>query len=1078
MHSVLPDSAGPAAVAPQKHSKPSTSLPFGHHIPLSSIKGSTYLTAQTLVQQVTYALSHKIFTYSESFDLDVAAKAWAEAGEPNARGYPTQVESMQTRNGAASAVLGYILSPDLDRSRRAIPQTILASSASLKHLRFSLNQLSLLNERAVPFVAHVAAVNYNAGSTKSLTADYASTITLAEDLGFGLVASSSAHEVQHMALFATLLAKHIPTIHVYDGVTAGRETFRADDVLDQKSLYEVFDAVSSESSIIGKRTESAEDKAQRVLKSFNVHLGTAYQFFEYEGHPQAEHILVVFGTIESSVSIQAASALVQRGEKVGVLSVRLYRPFVEEEFLKITPKTAKTILVLGQVQTQQMAEDPADRSRLFEDVLATVSSSAHWSRKPHIEEIKYASVQFLDPQSIITTFRYLARKGRGRVEDEEIVELSDTYAPLDKQYIIWDIDDSSSANVPTILSQLFANDSSRHVTINSNFDNLVQGGSVRTDIRDTTSSVDAACPISNADLVYVGNANLLGSFDVTRDVKSYGTCILRFPGLKAEDVAKKLALSFRKSIAQKSIKLYIFDSAASPLAEVSPVAEPFLTELAILSVARPSSSAADIRGLSNINGDLDTLNGMSKELESVLREVEVPESWAKEESDQDLPVLPFNININSFAASDKAEIEQDSKLESWEVAAKALAFPETYSTESSLKPELPAKTYKAYVKENRRLTPSTYDRNIFHVEFDIGAAGLKYQIGEALGIHAENDPEEVSDFIKWYGLDANALVQVPSLKDPSLLETRTVYQTILQNIDIFGRPPKKFYSLLGEHATDPAHQKALLALGGPEGATEFKRRAEVDTSTFADVLAEFPSAHPPFPILAQLVSPLKRREYSIASSQQVTPTSVALLVVVVQWTDTKNRTRYGQATRFLQRLRPGTSLTVSVKPSVMKLPTETTAPIILAGLGTGLAPFRAFVQHRAYQRDVLGLPIGPVLLYMGSRHQREEYLYGEEWEAYRDAGVVTLLGRAFSRDQPKKIYIQDRMRESLEEIVEAYLVKTGAFYLCGPTWPVPDVTAVLEEAVRVLAGREGRKVTPSTEIMQLKEDGRYVLEVY
>ena len=95
-----------------------------------------------------------------------------------------------------------------------------------------------------------------------------------------------------------------------------------------------------------------------------------------------------------------------------------------------------------------------------------------------------------------------------------------------------------------------------------------------------------------------------------------------------------------------------------------------------------------------------------------------------------------------------------------------------------------------------------------------------------------------------------------------------------------------------------------------------------------------------------------------------------------------------------------------------------------------------------------------------------------------DAGVITLLGAAFSRDQPQKIYIQDRMRQTMADIVKAYIKEEGSFYLCGPTWPVPDVTAVLEEAIAVEAKEGGRKVDPRKEIERLKEDGRYVLEVY
>ena len=117
---------------------------------------------------------------------------------------------------------------------------------------------------------------------------------------------------------------------------------------------------------------------------------------------------------------------------------------------------------------------------------------------------------------------------------------------------------------------------------------------------------------------------------------------------------------------------------------------------------------------------------------------------------------------------------------------------------------------------------------------------------------------------------------------------------------------------------------------------------------------------------------------------------------------------------------------------------------------------------------------------MGSRHQREEYLYGEEWEAYQDAGVITLLGRAFSRDQKDKIYIQDRMRQTLGDIREAYLQKEGSFYLCGPTWPVPDVTEVLQEAVeeQEKISQPGKKIDGRKEIEKMKDAERYVLEVY
>jgi sulfite reductase (NADPH) flavoprotein alpha-component len=483
--------------------------------------------------------------------------------------------------------------------------------------------------------------------------------------------------------------------------------------------------------------------------------------------------------------------------------------------------------------------------------------------------------------------------------------------------------------------------------------------------------------------------------------------------------------------------------------------------------------------LASINGDLDTINLLAGEIDNVLKPVEIPESWATIEPEVEKVSLPTEVTVNSFAKFERVDPNPPNELENWTIAAKGLLFKEAYGTKTGLRPDLGIKTGIVHVKERRRLTPLSYDRNIFHIEFDLGNSGLTYAIGEALGIHAENDKIEVEQFIKWYGLDANEIVQVPSRDDPEVLENRTVYQSLVQNVDIFGRPPKKFYEALADFASDEKEKKALLTLSTPDGATEFKRRQEVDTITFADILLEFASAHPSFHDIVRIVSPIKRREYSIASSQKVTPTSVALLIVTVDWVDPKGRDRFGQATRYLDGLPIGAPVTVSIKPSVMKLPTKTTSPIIMAGLGTGLAPFRAFVQERAYQKQQ-GHDIGAVMLYMGSRHQKEEYLYGEEWEAYRDAGIITHMGCAFSRDQPQKIYIQDRMRQTMEEVRQAYFKEEGSFYLCGPTWPVPDVTEVLQEAFENEEKSKGttKKIDSLRAIEELKDQGRYVLEVY
>ena len=1041
-----------------------SSLPLGRQVSISSISGPTYVTAQLLVQQIAYKLSDKIFSYSpDTFDLDVAAKEWASKKENNIYGQPTTVLPLQTRAGAGSLALGYIFSKDFDLSKRHIPQSLLAPSLSLRHLRSALDQLSLLYGVASPFVAHIAAADYSAQD--GLITEYESALQIAEDLGLGLVSSSSAYETQHMSILATLLAAVLPTLHIYDGLRTARETLRVIDTLSEAGVAEIYNNVRKELGSLSKRLDVA-GKVLELLRAFNNELGTAYEPFEYHGHESPETVFVVFGSIESQLAKQVVSRLAATGKKIGVVSVRIYRPFVEEAFLNVLPASVQQIAVFGQVRDDLAVEDASVRSTLYADVITAVSFADKWASEPTVIDVKYAATEVHTPNSIASVIQRVAYK------DASVHDTSLVLVKHGEQYSFWDVDNSPAAAAPSAIGGLFARESTNNVYINSVHDNLVQGGIVRTDIRSSKQAIEAPYAVEQADVTYVGEEKLLKEIPILADLKSGGKLILRLPNFKPDDIEKRIPPAVRKTIQEKGLHLFALDSSLAPVFESH---ASLVVELAFLRVARSATTTEDLRKLGVAAEGQATLQEAVDAIAQSLLPIEVPAAWAEAEAGE-LPAAHV-VKANSFVLFEKEETEEVPEVSSWQAAAKGLLFKEAHGTQTSLRPDLTVKTHTVQVKENRRLTPLTYNRNIFHIEFDLGDSGLTYEIGEALGIHAENDTKQVEDFIKFYGLNGDDLVHVPSRDEPSVLETRTIYQALVQNVDILGKPPKRFFESLAEFATDEKEKVKLEFLGSKEGAEAFKQKSEVDTVSYVDIFEEFPSARPSFQDLVRIVSPLKRREYSIASAQAVSPSIVALMIVVVDWVDTKGRTRFGQASSYLSNLAVGTAVTVSVKPSVMKLPPSSTAPLILAGLGTGLAPFRAFVQYRAMQK-AQGLEIGPILLYMGSRHQREEYLYGEEWEAYLDAGIVTLLGAAFSRDQPQKIYIQDRMRETSKDIVDAYITKEGSFYLCGPTWPVPDVTEVLQETIAAEAKINSRKVDPIKEIDRLKEIGRYVLEVY
>jgi len=159
----------------------------------------------------------------------------------------------------------------------------------------------------------------------------------------------------------------------------------------------------------------------------------------------------------------------------------------------------------------------------------------------------------------------------------------------------------------------------------------------------------------------------------------------------------------------------------------------------------------------------------------------------------------------------------------------------------------------------------------------------------------------------------------------------------------------------------------------------------------------------------------------------------------------------------------------------MKLPPRDEQPVIMAGLGTGMAPFRAFIEERAHRKSK-GIKVGPMILYFGSRHRSMEYLYGEELEAYHREGLLTYLRLAFSRDQAHKIYIQHKMQDDAELLHDFLMKDEGWFYLCGPTWPVPDVRDAI---VNSFVSSGGMTTGEAADwVNKLKDLERYILEVY
>lgn len=278
-------------------------------------------------------------------------------------------------------------------------------------------------------------------------------------------------------------------------------------------------------------------------------------------------------------------------------------------------------------------------------------------------------------------------------------------------------------------------------------------------------------------------------------------------------------------------------------------------------------------------------------------------------------------------------------------------------------------------------------------------------------------------------------------------------------------------------AEDEGEKKALesIVVNSDDGKALYRDLVH-DFAHHADVLKKFPSARPPVEQLINMIPCLKPRSYSIASSPLMHPDMIQLCVVQVDWTvESTKEFRIGEATGYMKQQTAGAQVMCAVRQSAIVLPKDPMNPIIMAGMGTGLAPWRAVTQERvALKRK--GMQVGPCVLFFGARYAKYEYLYREELESYEKEGVLT-MHTAFSRDQARKIYVQHRIVEAGDTLAEYLLRQNGHFYVCGSARQVPeDIYAAMRQVI-MTAEKCGEDDADAT-LSHLKMDGRYTVEAW
>ena len=356
------------------------------------------------------------------------------------------------------------------------------------------------------------------------------------------------------------------------------------------------------------------------------------------------------------------------------------------------------------------------------------------------------------------------------------------------------------------------------------------------------------------------------------------------------------------------------------------------------------------------------------------------------------------------------------------------------------------------------LTRSGSSKDVRHVVIDLAESGLTYEPGDSIGLATPNDPALVDATLAALGVSGDEPVPCP---DGAL---RPIREAFTRYLDI-ARPLDRTIDLLAMSAKYPRHAETLRKLSEGVDGTE---PADAD---LLDLLEAFPSARPTVADLAASLPALRPRLYSIASSLRASPGQVHLCVAVVR-DMRRGRGRNGVGSGFLaDHAASGGLVDAYIQASHFRLPADPAVPVIMVGPGTGVAPFRAFLAERAAD----GIR-GRTWLLFGERSRATDFLYEDELAAWRKDGTLSRLDTAFSRDQGRKIYVQDRMAENAEDLWR-WLQDGAHFYVCG------DATRMAKDvdtALRRLAMTEGRLNESQARdwIVALARQGRYLRDVY
>ena len=422
----------------------------------------------------------------------------------------------------------------------------------------------------------------------------------------------------------------------------------------------------------------------------------------------------------------------------------------------------------------------------------------------------------------------------------------------------------------------------------------------------------------------------------------------------------------------------------------------------------------------------------------------------------------------------------------------------------------------ATLQKNSRVTAESHFQDVRLFEFsfpDDSAAKVQFDPGEILAIWPQQREESVQRFCTRCELDPDAWIAISPPPSPqadnkgadgnsSLIRYLQIGALISGVLDIDSAIPRRsFFQALAQHCPPGLHADRLKYFASAQGRDDLHEYCRREGRTVLEILTDFSSAKLSLEWLLSYCPRLRPRRFSVASSLALHPNAAQLLVAVAEWTTPGRRRRKGLCSTWLAGLDPGSRVAMWVERGAFKLPLKMSPetpppPVILIGPGTGVAPFRSYLQHRfVYQQqnkqqiasdssaengDGRINSYEPCVLVFGCRHEHGDYYCRDDWEEMQAAGVLTGPGggllTAFSRDSEKKVYVQHRIKEHGKEIWEL-LQRGAAVFVAGSADKMP---VYVQSAFKAVVAEYGEMEWAEAEkyVKRMEATGRYQVECW